>query len=113
MKRTLLVLSLFLLSSLPAFAQGTSIGTAEAIATTQMKNATINDQSTNHYFKVTTTTDGYLRFLISSSSSIDVDVMLYDTDGVSSLTKDEKTGTASEVFYFVKPGTYFLRVYRS
>ena len=113
MKRTLLVLSLFLLSSLPAFAQGTSIGTAEAIATTQMKNATINDQSTNHYFKVTTTTDGYLRFLISSSSSIDVDVMLYDTDGVSSLTKDEKTGTASEVFCFVKPGTYFLRVYRS
>jgi hypothetical protein len=113
MQRLASIFVLILFSSLAVFAQGTSIGTAVALATTGSVNASINDQSANHFWKITTTTDGYLRLQISSSASIDVDVVLYDTDGTNSLAIDGRTGTASEVFYFVTPGTYYLRVYRS
>lgn len=112
MRRSSLVLCLVLLSSVLCFPQGASIGTAVSLATTGSVNATINDQSTNHYWKVTTSTDGYLRLQISSSGSIDVDVVLYDTDGTNQIMVDGQAGTASEVFAFVKPGTYYLRVYR-
>jgi hypothetical protein len=66
----------------------------------------MSDASRDHYWKVTTTTDGYLRIQITSSSTIDIDVTLYDSDGTTYIATDGQAGTSSEVFGFVKPGTY-------
>ena len=112
MLRITLILSLILLSLASAFAQGSSVNTAVAIAQNGSSGGTINDQSTNHYWKVTTTSNGYLRFQIASTSAIDVDVILYDTDGTTTVMSDYQSGANSEVFGFLKPGTYYLRAYR-
>jgi hypothetical protein len=102
------ILLLILLSSTFAFAQGSSIGTAAAISPTGSASGSMNDASKDHYWKVTTTTDGYLRIQITSASTIDIDVTLYDNNGTTYITSDGQSGTYSEVFEFVKPGTYYV-----
>jgi hypothetical protein len=72
----------------------------------------MSDQSTNHYWQVTTSANGYLRIQVTSSSSIDADVTLFDTDGTSTILFDGGYGTDSEVFAFLKLGTYYVKVYR-
>jgi hypothetical protein len=112
MRRFLSACLLILVSTSLLQAQGSSIGSATAIAPNGNAGGTINDQSTNHYWKVTTASDGYLRFQIASTSTIDVDVLLFDTDGTTTIMSDYQSGPNSEVFGFLKPGTYYLLVYR-
>jgi len=108
MPRFVLILFLILLSSTLAFAQGSSMGTAAAISPNGSATASMSDASKDHYWKVTTTTDGYLRIQINSASTIDVDVTLYDNDGTTFISSDGQSGTYSEVFGFFKPGTYYV-----
>ena len=108
MLRMFSILFLILLLSTLAFAQGSSIGSAVAVSPNGSAGGSMNDASKDHYWKVTTTADGYLRIQITSASTIDIDVTLYDNDGLTYITSDSQTGTYSEVFGFVKPGTYYV-----
>ena len=108
MARMSLILVIFSLSLTLVFAQGSSIGTAAAISPNGSASGSMNDASKDHYWKVTTTTDGYLRIQITSASTIDVDVTLYDNDGTTFITSDSQSGIYSEVFGFLKPGTYYV-----
>jgi len=108
MLRMFSILFLILLLSTLAFAQGSSIGSAVAVSPNGSAGGSMNDASKDHYWKVTTTTDGYLRIQITSASTIDIDVTLYDNDGSTYITSHGITGTYSEVFEFVKPGTYYV-----
>ena len=112
MPRTVMIPALLLFLTTLVFAQGSNVGSAVSIAPVGTASGTINDQSTNHYWKVTTTTDGYLRLQINSASTIDVDATFYDTDGTSFISGDGQYGTYSEVFGFLRPGTYYLYVHR-
>jgi hypothetical protein len=112
MTRFTLILALLLALSLPAYSQGSSIGTAAPISANGSVGGTMSDQSEDHYWQVTTSANGYLRIQVTSSSSIDADVTLYDTDRTSSIAWDGQYGTYSEVFRFLKPGTYYIKVYR-
>ena len=112
MLRMISILCLILFSLSLAYSQGSSIATATPISPTGSAGGSMSDASKDHYWKVTTTTDGYLRIQINSSSSIDIDVTFYDTDGTTSLATDGQQGTYSEVFGFLKPGTYYVRPYR-
>lgn len=115
MIRTSLVLALILLSSALMFAQGTSIATATPVLPSGSVSSSMDDNSHDHYWKVTTTANGYLRVQINSTSSVgnfDVDMSIYDVDGITYITGDSQTGTYSEAFAFLKPGTYYIRAYR-
>jgi hypothetical protein len=108
MPRLFSILFVLLLSSTLAVAQGTSIGTAAAIAPTGSASGSMSDASKDHYWKVTITTDGYLRIQITSAPTIDVDATLYDNDGTTFITSDGQSGTYTELFGFFKPGTYYV-----
>jgi|GEM_PF-1390159 len=112
MLRLFSILFLILLLSTLAFAQGSSIGSATAITVNGSSGGSISDQSTDHYWKITLISDGYLRVEVNSISSIDLNVSLYDTDGSTYITGDGRAGTYSESFAFLKPGTYYAKVYR-
>lgn len=112
MARILLVLSLLCLVPLVVLGQGTSIGTAVALPLSGTTNTSMSDASTTHYWKITTTANTYVRVEVTSSSSIDVDVTLYDTNGSTTLLFDPRYGTYSEVFDFLKPGTYYVKANR-
>lgn len=112
MSRLSLLFALSIILIAPLFSQGSSVGTATALAVNSSASGSISDASNNHYWKITTAANGYLRFEINSSSSIDVDVTLYDQDGTYGIHSDGRSGTYSEVFGFLKPGTYYVRVYR-
>ncbi|MCX6144135.1 MAG: T9SS type A sorting domain-containing protein [Ignavibacteriales bacterium] len=103
-----LILAMLFLSFALAFAQGSSIATAAAVSPNGSAGGSMNDASKDHYWKVTTTADGYLRIQITSASTIDIDVTLYDNDGTTFITSHSETGTYSEVFGFLKPGTYYV-----
>lgn len=112
MVRFVTILALILLFSFPLFAQGSSIGTAAALGLNTSASGTMNDNSTNHYWKITTSANGYLRVEITSSSSIDVDPMLYDVNGTTTIFSDGRYGTYSELYAFLKPGTYYVKAWR-
>lgn len=109
-------LSLFLaISSLlvtPLFSQGSSVGTATALALNGSVSSSIADPTRDHYWKVTISSNGYLRFEVNSASGVEIDLYLYDTDGTGGIMGDSRWGTYSEVYGFLKPGTYYLLVYR-
>jgi hypothetical protein len=106
--RMSLILVMSVLSFAFAFGQGSSIGSAAALSPNGSAGGSMSDASINHYWKVTTTADGYLRIQITSGSTIDVDVTLYDSDGTTYIVSDGQSGTYSEVFGFLKPGTYYV-----
>ena len=114
MSRILLILSFLCVVSLAAFGQGSSIGNAVALSLNGSTGASMDTSTvgTNHYWKVTTTANGYLRIEVNSGSAIDVDVWLYDVNGTTSITSDRQSGTYSEVIGFLKPGTYYVNVWR-
>jgi hypothetical protein len=112
MRRIWLLLALTSLISFTLLAQGSSFVTAVAIYPNVTASGTITEQSQQHYWKVKVAENGYLRFQIAAASTIDVNVILYDTDGVAIISTDYGSGLNSEVFGFVAPGTYYLRVYR-
>jgi hypothetical protein len=112
MTRCTLLLILLLLVSFSAFSQGSSIGSATSLSANGSASGTLNNQSTTHYWQVTTSANGYLRIEVNSGSLIDADVTLYDTDGTSTILYDGRSGTYSEVYGFLKPGTYYVKVYR-
>ena len=106
-RMSLIFAMLFVFLSL-SFAQGSMPATAVSVSPNGSAGGAMSDASTNHYWKVTTTANGYLRVQITSASTIDIDVTLYDNDGTTYITSDGQTGTYSEVFGFVKPGTYYV-----
>jgi hypothetical protein len=112
MRKIWLLLALTSLISFTLLAQGSSFGTAVAIVPGGTVSGTITEQSQQHYWKVIVKEDGYLRFQIAAPSSVEVDVILYDTDGIVIIDADNGSGLNSEVFGFVAQGTYYLRVYR-
>jgi len=112
MTRLITVLVVILMGVSLAVAQGSTPATAATLSLGGSSSGTISDASTNQYWKITTTANGYLRVEVNSSSSIDVDVALYDVNGTSTLHSDGRSGTYSEVFSFLQPGTYYVHVYR-
>jgi hypothetical protein len=68
----------------------------------------MNNTSTDHYWKVTIPSNGYLRVQTTSDSGIDVDLTLLDANGISSIMFDGRTSTYSEVYGFLRPGTYYV-----
>jgi len=111
MRRTSLVLGLIVVSTLLALAQGTDIASAVAIAPNGSASGTITSQNANHYWKVTIPSNAYFRCQLVSVSTIDVNIIRDDTDGSTSITSDTQSGPNSEIIAFLKPGTYFLRLY--
>ncbi len=109
-----LVFLYFLSVLAPSFlyAQGSSVVTAAALSINSSASGSMSDNSHDHYWKITTSTDGYLRVEINSSSSIEVDATLYDVNGTSSVHYDGRFGTYSELYGFLKPGTYYVYAYR-
>lgn len=55
---------------------------------------------------------GYVRIQINSAQSIDINVAFYDVNGTTQFMGDGRSGTYSEVFGFLKPGTYYIYAYR-
>ncbi len=112
MPRTLQIILLILVSSTFIFAQGTSIATAVAVSPNGSAGGSMSNTSIDHFWKVTTTANGYLRVQITSDSGIDVDVTLFDVNGTSSMMFDGRTSNYSEVYGFLKPGTYYVQAHR-
>ena len=115
MPRVLLIILLILVSSTLVFAQGTSIATATPVSPSGSASSSMNDNSHNDYWKVTTTANGYLRVQINSTASVgsfDVDMSMFDVDGAIYITGDSRLGSYSEAFAFLKPGTYYIYAYR-
>ena len=112
MTRTSLVLALLFLSSAVAFAQGSTPATATSVSPNGSAGGSMSNTSFDHYWKVTTTANGYLRVQTTSDAGIDVDITLLDVNGTSSIMYDGESGTKSEVYGFLKPGTYYIYVHR-
>jgi hypothetical protein len=112
MPRILLIILLFLVASTLVFAQGSSIATAVAVSPNGSAGGSMSNTSIDHFWKVTTTSNGYLRVQITSDSGIDVDVTLFDVNGTSSIVFDGRPGNYSEVYGFLKPGTYYVQAHR-
>ncbi len=108
MNRLSIIIFLLLSGVSLVWAQGSSVGTAAAIPLNGSASATMSNTSTDHYWKVTLPANGYLRVEVNSASNIDVDVSLRDTDGSTTIHFDGRSGTYSEVFGFLKTGTYYL-----
>jgi hypothetical protein len=111
-RRLVLLLISIICSFSISVAQGSSIATATPLAANGNAGAGMDNLSPDQYWKVTTSLDGYLRFHVVSSAGLDVDVTLYDVNGTTTILSDMRTGQNSEVFAFLKPGTYYLRVTR-
>jgi hypothetical protein len=111
MTRFTLILILLLAVSFSVFSQGSSIGSATPLSANGSSGGTLTTQSTTQYWQVTTSANGYLRIEVNSGSLIDADVTLYDTDGTTTILYDGRSGTYSEVYGFLKPGTYYVKVY--
>jgi hypothetical protein len=112
MRRILTVVLLILVSSAISFAQGSSIANAVAVSPNGSAGGSMSNASVDHFWKVTTLSNGYLRIQTNSDAGIDVDVTLFDMNGTSSMVFDGRSGTYSEVYGFLKPGTYFVLVHR-
>ena len=72
-RMSLIFAMLFVFLSL-SFAQGSMPATAVSVSPNGSAGGAMSDASTNHYWKVTTTANGYLRVQITSASTIDIDV---------------------------------------
>jgi len=72
----------------------------------------MSNASIDHYWKVTTTSNGYLRVQTTSDSGIDVDISLLDVNGTATVMYDGRSGTYSEAYGFLRPGTYYVYVHR-
>lgn len=101
-------------------------------ATAQALTLAPNSSSTGHlgffgsgaadesdYWKITTTQDGWLRVQVRNDSLdlrgdllFDVDVSVYDINGSSYVTGSSASGTFSQAAAFLRPGTYYVKVYR-
>jgi hypothetical protein len=101
-------------------------------ATTQALTLAPNSSSTGHigffgsgtfdesdYWKITTMQDGWLRVQVRSDSLdlrgdnlFDIDVSMYDINGISYLSGDSRSGTFSQAAAFLRPGTYYVKLYR-
>ncbi|MBM4169647.1 MAG: hypothetical protein FJ215_10920 [Ignavibacteria bacterium] len=88
MKRLIAVVVLTVVHVCFSLGQGSSPATAAALALNSNGSSTITITSPNQYWKITTTTNGYLKVETNSSSSIDVDLALYDVDGTSVIHSD-------------------------
>lgn len=71
------------------------------------------------YWKITTSQDGWLRVQVRSDSvdargdmTLDLDVVLFDVDGTTSVVTDQRLSPFSQVAAFVRPGTYYVRIHR-
>ena len=116
MARMSLIFAMLFLSTALAFAQGSNFATALPVSPTGSVSSSMNDSFNIHYWKVTTTANGYLRVQINSTASVgnfDVDMSIYDSVGTTYISGDTQTGTYSEAFGFLKPGTYYIRAYRA
>jgi hypothetical protein len=113
MARISLVLAALLsLSATLSFAQGSSCATATPIIPGNGANGSITNSVTIHYWKITTFLNGYLRVQINSEVAVNLDVVLYDSDTTSALSNDNQIGPTSEVWGLLKPGTYYIKVFR-
>jgi hypothetical protein len=71
------------------------------------------------YWKIKVTEDGFFRVRIQADSLdlrgggpyFQLDAELYDTNGTSRISYDFRAGTFSEVWHFVRAGTYFAHVW--
>jgi hypothetical protein len=107
-----LILALLFLSSAVVFTQGSTPATATSVLPNGSAGGSMSNASIDHFWKVTTTSNGYLRVQITSDSGIDVDVTLFDINGTSSIVFDGRSGNYSEVYGFLKPGTYYVQAHR-
>jgi hypothetical protein len=108
----LLLVVLLSLSATLSFAQGSSCATATPIIPGNGANGSITNSVTVHYWKVTTSLNGYLRVQINSEVAVNLDVVLFDSDTTSGLSNDNQIGPFSEVWGLLKPGTYYIKVFR-
>jgi hypothetical protein len=106
------MLIVLLLSTTCTFAQGTSIGSAAAVAPNGTAGGTLGNPVIDHFWMITTASNGYLRVQTTSDIGIDVDMTLFDINGISAIQFDGRIGTLSEVYAFLKPGTYYVQVHR-
>ncbi|MBM4169648.1 MAG: T9SS type A sorting domain-containing protein [Ignavibacteria bacterium] len=74
---------------------------------------------TQDFWKITTSSNGWLRVQVRSDSldlrgslALDLDAALLDINGSSTIQGDGRAGTFSQVAAFLRPGTYYVRVYR-
>lgn len=70
-------------------------------------------------WKITTTQDCWLRVQVRNDSLdlrgdnlFDIDVSMYDINGTSYVTGDSRSGTFSQAAAFLRPGTYYVVLYR-
>jgi hypothetical protein len=108
MARMSLILAMLSLSLSLVFAQGSSPGNATSLPPNATSGASMSNTSTDHYWKVTIASNGYLRVQTTSDSGIDVDLTLFDANGTSSIMFDGRDSTYSEVYGFLRPGTYYV-----
>ncbi len=65
------------------------------------------------WFKVTLSSDGCWYVTTTSSSGLDIDLYIYDTNGNTQIASGTKYGTFESVYKVnLKAGTYYVRLYR-
>ena len=113
MRRHWFILSLLLTVSSIAVSQGYNAASATAISPgSSVSGIGISDNSKYQYWSITTVANGYLRIQVTSTSAIDVDVNLWESDTTITVMTDGGSGVNSEVYGFLKPGKYYLRVWK-
>jgi hypothetical protein len=111
---SLVLIVLFLISTSIAFAQGSGCATATNVIPGASPVGTISNTITVHYWKITTPLNGYLRIQVNSDVVMNVDAALFDAlpDTLNALSFDGQVGPASEVWGLLKPGTYYIKIWR-
>jgi hypothetical protein len=111
---SLVLAALLLLTPSPSFAQGSGCATATNVIPGTSPNGIITNAVTVHYWKITIPLNGYLRVQINSEAALNVDATLYDSmpDTSSALSNDNQIGPLSAVWGFLKPGTYYVKIWR-
>jgi hypothetical protein len=114
MARISLVLAILLLSTSLMHGQGSGCATATNVIPGTSPNAIITNAVTVHYWKITIPLNGYLRVQINSDAVLNVDATMYDAlpDTSNAISNDNQVGPLSEVWGFLKPGTYYVRIWR-
>ncbi len=110
MIRFALISLVIILSFASLWAQGTTVGSATVISPNGTATAVMND--TYHYWKVSTSGPGCLRFVMTPTI-LEAGITIYDTDGSTVLKAGTKFSTYSEAYAFVNAGTYYVLVRRT
>jgi len=119
--RAILLLSLFITTSLYAEIEPNNIyQQANLIGLNSSDSGALNEATQTQpadyddWWKVTLSSNGSLVISTTSSSNLDIDLYIYDTNGSNIIASSTKYGTNESVQHLgLKAGTYFIRVFRA